>query len=591
MTEREVVAAALAAVAGALVAVAVPWWLVVGVVVAAALARRPQGWMVALALVASLWAARAEAGLALDRSGERSGIATLVGDPERVLGGVTAEVSLDGRRFRATASDAAAAALAPRSMGERVVVEGRATELRGPWAWRASRHVSGALEVRSVRPLDGGAWWWRGANGLRRLVERGLGSFDDDQRALFRGVVLGDDRDQSEVERHRFRAAGLSHLLAVSGQNVAFALAAAAPVLGRLSLRGRWVGSLVVLVAFALVTRAEPSVLRAAAMAAVVATATWWGRAASGARVLAIAVLGLVLVDPLLVWSVGFRLSVAATAALVVLARPLERALPDAGAATRGAAAGLAATVGTAPLLVPLSGSVPLVGLAANLVAVPVAGMLMVWGVVTAPLAGLVGEPVATALGWPSRAMVWWLAAVARTATELGAGWVGALGVAGLVAAAVGLALRTSGWTSTWATRGTRLAVVGIVALVADVVVGVPQGRVAAERGVTVWRAGGAVAVVLEATATERAALRTLPRGRIGRVDLVVVTGGGLRTSGAVHALRQVVDVGTVVAARPETVRDSAALAPGPLVVGALRLEVRRSGEADRPRWSVRGPV
>ena len=86
------------------------------------------------------------------------------------------------------------------------------------------------------------------------------------RRALLAGLVLGDDRDQPAVLRDAFSAVGLTHLLAVSGQNVAFVLAAAGPLLRRLRLGPRLAAVLVLLAFFALVTRFEPSVLRAAVM-------------------------------------------------------------------------------------------------------------------------------------------------------------------------------------------------------------------------------------------------------------------------------------------------------------------------------------
>ncbi|HSH62004.1 MAG TPA: ComEC/Rec2 family competence protein, partial [Acidimicrobiales bacterium] len=68
-----------------------------------------------------------------------------------------------------------------------------------------------------------------------------------------------------------------------SGQNVAFALVLCRPVLARFGLAGRWAASLAVIGFFALLTRFEPSVLRASAMAAIAVTATGMGRPASRA--------------------------------------------------------------------------------------------------------------------------------------------------------------------------------------------------------------------------------------------------------------------------------------------------------------------
>src|SRR3546814_15237067 len=79
---------------------------------------------------------------------------------------------------------------------------------------------------------------------------------------------------------------------------------------------------------FGLMTRFEPSVLRASAMAALAATVITIGRPASRVRIIGLAATGLLLVDPLLVHSVGFRLSLAACAAIVLPAPPITPVLP-----------------------------------------------------------------------------------------------------------------------------------------------------------------------------------------------------------------------------------------------------------------------
>ena len=89
-----------------------------------------------------------------------------------------------------------------------------------------------------------------------------------ERRALYAGFVLGDDRGQPVEITDDFRASGLSHLLVVSGQNVAFVLALVSPLLRRLRLGWRLVAGLALLLLFGVLTRWEPSVLRAEAMAA-----------------------------------------------------------------------------------------------------------------------------------------------------------------------------------------------------------------------------------------------------------------------------------------------------------------------------------
>ncbi len=93
---------------------------------------------------------------------------------------------------------------------------------------------------------------------------------------------------------------GLSHLTAVSGQNVGFLLAAAGPMLRRLRPWMQWAVTIGLIAWFVALTRYEPSIVRAGAMAGLSAAAFVLGRGRSPVRILAVAVTGLVLVDPLL---------------------------------------------------------------------------------------------------------------------------------------------------------------------------------------------------------------------------------------------------------------------------------------------------
>ena len=100
-------------------------------------------------------------------------------------------------------------------------------------------------------------------------------------------------------------------------ENVAFLLIVAGPLLRRLGLRGRWLATVGLVAWFALLTRFEPSVLRACSMAGLAATARLTDRRASPLRLLALVVAGLTLLDPMLVRAAGWWLSVGATATAI----------------------------------------------------------------------------------------------------------------------------------------------------------------------------------------------------------------------------------------------------------------------------------
>ena len=100
--------------------------------------------------------------------------------------------------------------------------------------------MAGRAVVGEARLLTGPGPLRALVEAVRHRIGAGADVLDDRSQALYRGLVLGDDRFQPDGQVLRFRLTGLSHLLAVSGQNVAFVLTALAPVINRLSRRGGW---------------------------------------------------------------------------------------------------------------------------------------------------------------------------------------------------------------------------------------------------------------------------------------------------------------------------------------------------------------
>lgn len=564
MTDRWAVALALATAGGALASKPLPLAVALAAVALAFFARRPPLLCIAAAALASCLGARAWDGLEPRRAEPIDHVVTLVSDPVDAFGGVRADIRHDGRRLEAWAHGGAAADLRPRLAGERVHLAGRIRPVPERVRNRlAVRHIAGRVAVRSIRHVSDGDAPSRLANGLRRTLVSGARSLPDDTRALFTGFVLGDDRDQTPLDVADFRAAGLTHLMAVSGQNVAFVLAVAWPVLRLLSLRGRLVTGLAVLALFGVLTRWEPSVLRAEAMAAIALTAMALGRAASPVRILALAIAALIVVDPLLVHSVGFRLSVGACVGIVLLARPLAHRLPLPLAVT------VAAQAGVAPLLISTFGGVPLASLPANLLAVPAAGPVMVWGMTAGLLAGIAPTNIAALIHVPTRLLVGWIAGVARWAADLPIPTVGAHQLALVIALAVLIVLLN------------RTRAVAAVALVA-VVLWPPPSTLADREvggGPRLWRAAGATVLVAREPATTTAALISDLRVlRIRRLDVVVLERGS-------RAAKSLDDV--VARYRPRVIlsRPGARAIVGPLEVAVRTIDpvaatVRRRARA-----------
>jgi competence protein ComEC len=256
---------------------------------------------------------------------------------------------------------------------------------------------------------------------------RALGSLAPERAGLLVGMALG-DTSLLPVELERdFRAAGLTHLMAVSGANLAVVLAAGL-WLARVAGAGRpalaAVG-MVLVVLLVVVTRWEPSVLRAGVMAGLVLVGVATGRGPGGRRALCLAVVVLLLADPGLAGALGFQLSVAATAGVLWLGPLAAGALPDRVPERARKAVGmtLGAQAAAVPAIALALGPVSLAGLPANLLGLPLAGGPMLLGVVaalTAPVAPWVAT-LACRLADPFLAG---LVAVARWAASLPGGTV-----------------------------------------------------------------------------------------------------------------------------------------------------------------------
>lgn len=332
---------------------------------------------------------------------------TLIDDPDgnrfsaRVLARVTGariggdEVDAGGRTVLVVASDDAGPRVGLLEAGDEMRLRGWLRPLDGNDSRLRWRHAAARFDATDVLAFHGpDGILLRAANTLRTTILRGTAPLPPTERALVAGFLLGDTRALPAGVLEQFRAAGLTHLLAVSGANVAFVLALAGPVLTRLPRRGRLLATLGVLAVFGAMTRWEPSVLRACAMAACAVVAVHAGRPARATRTLAIAVTVLIAIDPFLVHSIGFLLSCGACAGIALLAPPIAERLRGPRWLREGLATTAAAQLGVAPVLLPVFGSLPLVSLVANLVAVPLAAPLTTWGLASGAFGGVVGRTV-----------------------------------------------------------------------------------------------------------------------------------------------------------------------------------------------------
>ena len=322
--------------------------------------------------------------------------------------------------------------------GQSIVVSGRLSPARGGDLRAATLSVPEAPRLVGQPP-----WYQRAAGVLRTGLQRACAPLPVEPGGLLPGLVIGDTSRLDPALVEDFRTTGLTHLTAVSGSNVAI-VAGAVLLLVRWSRLGpRLAAGLgtAAVVGFVVLARPSPSVLRAAVMGGLGLLALGSARHRATLPALCASVLVLVLVDPELAGDAGFALSVLATGGLVLLApgwRDALRARRVPPGLAEALAVPAAAQVACAPVIAGISGSVSLVAVPANLLAVPAVAPATILGVVAAVLSPLwpAGAQGVAWLGqWPAR----WLVAVAHHGARVPSGelpWLpGAVG--GLLLAAV----------------------------------------------------------------------------------------------------------------------------------------------------------
>ncbi|HEY7018309.1 MAG TPA: ComEC/Rec2 family competence protein [Gaiellaceae bacterium] len=262
-----------------------------------------------------------------------------------------------------------------------------------------------------------------GIGGVADRLRAGLASsiapgLRGERRGIVEGVVLGDEQALSDELRQRFRASGLYHLLAVSGQNVVL-VAGGALVLAWLVGLPRWlgqIGALAAIAAYVLAVGAQPSVIRAGVSGALVSLA--WLAARPVDRWYYLLLGGLVLLawNPYTLLDPGFQLSFAAVAAIFLLVPRLMRVLEGYPVPAKlGAALAVSAACGlaTAPILWFQFHAVPLLTVPANALAAPAMAPLLGLAFAAA-LVGPISPPAASAIAWLNGWCAAYLAGCAR---------------------------------------------------------------------------------------------------------------------------------------------------------------------------------
>jgi competence protein ComEC len=251
--------------------------------------------------------------------------------------------------------------------------------------------VAALFLIRNVQDVSKPSSWSK-ALGQIRSSFREIAK-DGNSGALIPGMVLGDTSLQSQEFTNSMRKSGLAHLTAVSGAN--FALVAALLLwLSQWLIRRIWLRmsiTALILLSFIALVRPSPSVLRAAAMAAVILLAKGTGRQRESVPALGFAIAAVILIDPWQSRDPGFALSVLATAGLLLLSplvcEKLSHLLPIRLA--EALAPPISAIALCTPILVAISGFVAPISIFANVLAAPLVAPITVIGFIAALMAPL----------------------------------------------------------------------------------------------------------------------------------------------------------------------------------------------------------
>lgn len=434
------------------------------------------------------------------------------------------------------------AGLAAVSVGEELRATGelaRPARGRGRFDYAAYLHRAGVHTVlhaervvRTGRRRGGVA----GAlDGVRRRAEEGAAAgLDPALGALARGMVLGADEDVPRPISEDFKASGLAHVLAVSGQNVVLLAALAWPLLAAAGLgrRGRLAGVAALIALYVPVTGAGPSIIRAGVMGGAAVAAAFAGRPASRWYALLLAAVVTLALDPRAWQDVGWQLSFAAVAGIFVLARPLARALGPAPEPLRtGAALTIAATLATAPLMAFHFERVSLAALPANLAALPAIPLVMWIGMLSAAAAQVSTAP-AEVLNGLNGFCLGFVAAVARWGARLPGAQL-EVRLAGPAQLGVAYAVLAAAVGSAWRARAAAPAAVLTLAC-AVVLLPRPAGDAPRDFTVTFLDVGQGDATLIQAPGGRAALVDGGPPGAgivpklrsrgVERLDLVVLT-------------------------------------------------------------------
>ncbi len=271
---------------------------------------------------------------------------------------------------------------------------------------------------------------------LRQQAQQQINRYlPEPQAGLLSGILLGNERGISPELDEAFSTVGASHVIAISGFNMAVIAALVSRIFGRW-IRQRWLAILLtiaVLLIYTLLVGANGAVVRAALMSSLLVIGEGLRRRTYVPASLAFAALLMSALNPMILWDISFQLSFFATLGLSLFTPSLQsrfdallhHLFPSvtadrlSGWLSEPLIVTLSALVFTLPLIAMYFGRISLLVLPVNLLIVPVQAALLILGgvAVLVALAGL--APVAQILFWFTMVLLSWTIEIVRVFSKL----------------------------------------------------------------------------------------------------------------------------------------------------------------------------
>ncbi|MBI5928446.1 MAG: ComEC/Rec2 family competence protein [Chloroflexi bacterium] len=301
----------------------------------------------------------------------------------------------------------------------------------------AREGVFSIMQVQTFQKLDEneGRWWKEDLLDLRDHT-RGFieDALPEPQASLLSGILLGDDSRLSEEVRDAFNTTGTAHVIAISGFNMTLIAAIVKSLLSNLLPKKSWAifFSLVVIAIYTIFVGANAAVVRAAIMSGLLISADGMRRKTYAPASLAFAALIMSILNPYVLWDIGFQLSFAAVLGLALLANPADTAFRKwmqrhFGQSAGGEASkflseplvvGMVAQISTLPIILFYFGRLSVYSPVVNLLVVPVQSFVLIFGGM-ATLVSFIYVPAGTWLYTAAWLFLTWTTTMVRAFADL----------------------------------------------------------------------------------------------------------------------------------------------------------------------------